>query len=96
MVKSVLAFEEVGQVGLAKDSGSRSGPEKAVSFARAPNAMIQVYFLAILTIETRWRSPLYTLNTWVSTYGPPVFSKACVAEPSNLMPSQEYLSSIRH
>jgi len=52
MVKSVLAFEEVGQVGLAKDSGSRSGPEKAVSFARAPIAMMQISFQSILTIET--------------------------------------------
>jgi hypothetical protein len=43
MVKSVLAFEEVGQVVLAK---------KAISFAQAPNAMIQVSFLAILTVET--------------------------------------------
>jgi hypothetical protein len=57
MVKSVLAFEKVGQVSLA-DLGSRlsrldgSGLRKVVSFARAPNAMIQVSFLAILMVET--------------------------------------------
>ena len=48
MVMSILAFEKVGQVGLA----DLAGPEKAFSFVRSPNAMIQVSFLAILTIET--------------------------------------------
>jgi hypothetical protein len=55
MVMSILAFEKVGQVILANLGSptlARSGPKKAVSFVRAPNAMIQVYFLAILTVET--------------------------------------------
>ena len=55
MVTSILAFEEVGQVGLAdlaKPTVARSGPKKVVSFTWAQIAMIQVSFLAILTIET--------------------------------------------
>jgi hypothetical protein len=54
MVKSILAFEEVGQVSLADLSRLwlDQALEKVVSFARALNAMIQVSFLAILTVET--------------------------------------------
>ena len=69
MVMYVLAFEEVGQVGLAdfRSPLSRLWLDRAQKscflLARAPNAMIQVSFLAILTIETWWGSPLCTLNT---------------------------------
>jgi len=45
MVKSFLAFDEVGQVGLADFS-----TQKVIFFTQLPNAMIRVSFLAMLTI----------------------------------------------
>jgi hypothetical protein len=50
MVKCVLAFEQVGQVGLA-DSGWFS-TRKVVFLVHAPNVMIRVCSIAILMIET--------------------------------------------
>jgi hypothetical protein len=56
MLQSILTFEKVGKVDEA--GSSWVNPRKAVFFVQAPNVMIQVCFLAILTIEILWRSPL--------------------------------------
>jgi hypothetical protein len=54
MVESILAFGEVGQVGLA-DLGSQLSPLAGLALEKlfsSPNEMIQICFLNILMIET--------------------------------------------